>query len=427
MSIIDTPSHAKCLATTGTTFCKTIEQCNTAWSAQPRRHGRDNGRESNLFREAQFSSDGTMIVTHNEDQCLRTFLLPTGLLDESEQAHALSAHSTAPSPSNLHSYATYPYFDLRDPATTLVLSASADQPITLSNALDYSTIHAKYQHVSPTTEEYIRSNSLAFSRDGRHFVAGSRNQISIFDCSRDTSGPSSFHRTGANRKARQQYGKPSIGCQGIVSALSISGDGVLAAGTTEREVGLYANEGRGECITAFALAERGAVACGKTQVHGTGITSLKWSPCGKYLCIAERQCDSIQVYDVRNTMQWVSQLTGRQADTTQKLGVDIVTISDGYEVWAGGTDGCVRMWSNPGSQGGEHTPDGEMKLHNDPVSSAIWHPSGAVLATSSGQRFPLAECDDSSSSESDEDADNASNWHSQQWAAPDNKLNIWNL
>ncbi|KAK5121494.1 hypothetical protein LTR85_005327 [Meristemomyces frigidus] len=426
MSTIDTPLTAKCLATTGTAFCKSIKECSTAWSANPRRHGRDDGRESNLFREAQFSSDGTTIVTHNEDQCLRTFILPTDLLEEHEVPSELAAHSTGPSASNLQSYAICPYFDLRDPTTTLVLSASSDQPVVLRNALDYSTVHAKYQHVNPTTEAYIRSNTLAFSRDGRYFIAGSKNQISNFDCSRDTSGPSSHHWTGASRQARQQYGKPSMSCKGIVSALSISGDGVLAAGTTEREVGLYSNEGRGECITAFGIEQRGMG--GLHLVKGTGITSLKWSPCGRYLCIAERQCDSIQVYDVRNTLQWVSRLTGRHADTTQKLGMDVVNAADGYEIWAGGTDGAVRMWTNPGSKDGEHTPDAEMKLHQDPVSSAIWHPSGAVLATCSGQRFPLADTDDSddsSSSESDEDPHRPCISRTQQRAMPDYKLNVW--
>lgn len=364
MSINDTTSSAKCLATTGTTFCKTIEECDAAWSSRVRHRGRNNGRESNFFREAQFSSDGTTIVTHNEDQCLRTYVLPTGLLDAAEEPHSLVAHSTGPSPSNLQSYAVYPYFDLREPETTLVLSASVDQPISLSNALDYSIIHAKYQHVNSKTEEYIRSNSLAFTQDGTHFIAGSKNQISIFDCARDTSGPSSTHRTGASSKARRMYGKPSMSCQGIVSTLSISIDGVLAAGTTEREVGLYANEGRGECMTAFPIAERGVWANGVEQAQGTGITSIEWSHCGRYLCIAQRQCESIQIYDVRNTMQWVSRLTGRLANTTQKLGMDVVPTADGYEVWAGCTDGSVRKWRNPGSKDGEHAPDASLQLHD---------------------------------------------------------------
>lgn len=446
MTSINLPLNAKCVATSGDAFCRTIEECDAAWSHEPRSHRRDAGSWSNFFHQAHFSGDGTTIVTQNEDQCLRTFVLPADLLNKSEHPSVLAAYSVGPSPTQIQSYAVYPYFDLSDPSTTLVLSASADQPIALKNALDYSTIHAKYQHVNPLTEEYIRSNSLAFTRDGRHFISGSKNQIAIFDCSYDGSAPVSTQRTSVSRKARQLYGAPSLSCKGIISALSISGDGVLAVGTNEREIGLYEQEGKGECITAFAVDYRPDE---PNVAKGSGITSLKWSPCGRYLLAAERQCDCIQVWDIRNTLQWVSRLTGREADTTQKLGMDVVPTADGYEVWAGGMDGCVRMWSNPGSQGGEHGPNAEMKLHDgrheirldrakshantvtDPVSSAVWHPGGAVLATSSGQRSASYDSEDSSSSGSEEADDSEAEGRSLQpgepprTTNPDNRLNVW--
>jgi len=454
MTSITNPPNARCVATTGDAFCKSIKECAAAKIAQPRRFGYGNGSESNFFREAQFSGDGTTIVTHNEDHCLRTFVLPTSLLDGSQQPHELAAYATGSSPGNVLSYATYPAFALQDSSTTLVLSATADQPIILRNALDYNTVHAKYPHVSPTTEEYMRSSTLAFTRDARHFVAGSKNQIATFDCAHNGSGPLATHRTGVSQKARRQFGAgSSMGCKGIVSGLSISGDGVLAVGTTEREIGLYSNEGNGECITAFTLTGR----TNETElvndghsIEGTGITGLKWSPCGRYVIIAERQCDAVQIYDVRNTLQWVSRLTGRKAETAQKLGINVVPTAGGYEVWAGGTDGYVRMWNNPGSKTGEHAPDAGIKLHDgekpsqsdsttrgadinpDPVSSAVWHPSGAVLATSSGQRCARTGFDDSSSSESDEgsasDSDSGSGITAEKHTrTPDNKLSVWLL
>jgi len=329
---------------------------------------RDDGSESNLFREAHFSKDGTTLITQNEDQSLRTFVLPSDLLDEAAQPHAMTAYSTGPSPTNMLSYAIYPGFDLSNTSSTLVLSAAAEQPITLRNALDYDTVHAKYFHVNSLTEAYERVNSLAFSRDGSYFIAGGKDRIATFDCSRNASGPTTNFRTAVSKKARKQYGAPrGVGCAGIVNALAISADGMLAAGTTEREIALYDNEGRGECITAFSVAQLPG-GYDSDYVKGTGITSLQWSPCGTYLVIAERQSDSMQVYDVRNTLQWVSHLTGRKAETNQKLGIDMVPTADGYEVWAGGTDGCVRMWNNPGHQYGEHTLDMEMKLHDGKLS-----------------------------------------------------------
>lgn len=62
----------------------------------------------------------------------------------------------------------------------------------------------------------------------------------------------------------------------------------------------------------------------------------------------------------------------------------------------------------------------------DPISSATWHPSGAVLATCSGQRFPLADDDDdSSSSDTDEDTEGRHESLVQPTATPDNTLKVW--
>lgn len=174
------------------------------------------------------------------------------------------------------------------------------------------------------------------------------------------------------------------GCQGIISALSISSEGMLAAGTLLREISLYSNEGSGECITSFSLS---TVISQMDPCKGNGVSHLAWSPCGTYLFIAERQSDTIQVYDLRNTLSRVSLLSGRKAITTQRLGINIVPTAEGSEVWAGGTDGCVRMWKQPGLQPDEQKPTEVLQLHQDPVTNALWHPNGAVLATCSGRRL----------------------------------------
>lgn len=427
MATSDNDNHPKLVASTADTFNNSIRKPSTACSGRLRIGGKNVGGESNLFKEAQFSSDGTTIVTHNEDQCLRTFVLPTDLLEDKSEPLHLESHSSWPSSSNIQSYAIYPYFDLQDPSTTLVLSASAGVPISLSNALSYETLHAKYRSISPKTEEYYTSYSLAFSRDGSRFIAGSRNRLSIFDCAHDGSDPILTRTLAPGKKARKLYGTQALGSSGLVSALEISGGGVLAAGTTQREVALYGNEGAGELITAFSAGAKDA------PTGGSGITSLKWSPDSTYLIVAERQSDSLQVYDVRNTMQRVSFLTGRRAQTTQRLGVDVVPTVDGYEVWAGGTDGCVRMWRNPGSNEGEQTPDASLQLHDDAVSSAIWHPGGAVLATCSGQRLDRVVRDDEASAGCSSDSEasfvpqKASPGSPRSLSAVDNKLKIWQL
>lgn len=135
--------------------------------------------------------------------------------------------------------------------------------------------------------------------------------------------------------------------KGIVSSLAISptADGILAVGTFTRNIGLYASAGSGECIGVFSVAGTEA----ETTIGGAGITQVLWSPCGRYLYICERKSDGVLIYDIRVEGKLVGWLEGRTAGTNQRLGVDIVPTDEGggHEVWAGGTDGMVRIWRNP--------------------------------------------------------------------------------
>ena len=365
-----TLQRPRCVASTGNAYCRSIAECQISSSTgQKRKHGRSDGEKANCFREAQFSGDGTSVVTQNEDHCLRTFVLPTNLLEDTGESHTLAAHSTAHPPTHVQSYAVYPGFNLQDASTTVVLSACQDVPISLNNALHFNTVHATYPLVNATTEAYIAPNSLAWTNDGRHFVAGSKDQISIFDPSYSGSGPMATHKTAHGRRERQMYGPNSVqASKGVVTALSISHDGVLAAGTRERHIGLYANEGSGECLTTFSVAPLPGE---PDHLGGTGITQLAWSPDGLYLLVAERQSDVIQVYDVRNALRRVGWLSERRANTTQRLGMDVVPTADGYEVWAGGTDGSVRKWTNPGFVEDEQRPQGVLQLHDGRCSISL--------------------------------------------------------
>lgn len=351
-----------CVGSTGNAFCKTIQEYDDDRPPAKRRRVGHSGHFSNLFREAQFTPDGTTIVTHSEDECLRTFILPPDLLQDDSDPSRLEPYSEIQSPTNTLSYAIYPHFDLRDPSTTLVLAASKDVPLTLRNALHYDTLHASYPLIDAKTEAFVPSHSLAWSPDGTHFFAGSKDQVAIFDPSRDGEGPVTIHRTAPGRTARKMYAaQDPNSCKGIVSALRHSPvDGILAAGTLDRNVGLFDHGGFQACGTAFSL-----------PADGTGITHLRWSPCGKYLLIAERQSDCMHVYDVRQTRTRVGWLRGRCAETTQKLGMDVVATAEGFEVWAGGTDGCARMWSNAGVVEGEQHPDREVKMHDGGYCSEI--------------------------------------------------------
>jgi WD40 repeat protein len=401
----DAPSELqpRCIASTGMSFNGQIDTASPQAEATRK-------YKNNFFKEAQFSPDGTAVVTHNDDGGLRTFVLPQDLLEESEQPHDLAPYSILPSPTNVQSYALYPGFSLQDMSTTLILSAPVDQPLRLTNALDSSFTHAIYPYIHTKTEAYIAPNSLAFHSDGSHFVAGARGSVAIFDTSRANEGPVAMHIT---KPKDPQRAATSMRDSGLIMSLSISTDGYLAAGSSNRSVGIFSSSGHGGCQTAFSVApglnDPDAATCG-----GTGITSLTWTPDGNYLLVGERQSDGIHVYDVRNQLRRVAWLAGRNALTTQRLGIFTVPTLSGLEVWAGGMDGSLRMWQNPGQAEGTQEPDAVLSgMHGDSVTSAVWHPSGAVMATCSGQR----RFDDA---DEEEDEDQIS-------TPPDSSLKIWSV
>jgi hypothetical protein len=67
-------STLRCVASTGDKYRCTVDEAHPGWAAQV--HGfatRADKDESNCFRHALLSADGTAVVTYNEDLILRTF------------------------------------------------------------------------------------------------------------------------------------------------------------------------------------------------------------------------------------------------------------------------------------------------------------------------------------------------------------------
>lgn len=339
--------------------------------------------ENNFFKEAQMSTDGSTIVSHNDDRNLRTFVLPENLQGEGDQPHGLAPCALLPSPTNIQSYALYPGFNQDDETSTLVLSASSDLPIRLTNVLKPENTPITYPFIHTKTEKYQAPNSLAWHPYGTHFIAGAKGTIAIFDATRDASGPIATH---INNPRNPQTAVSSMRDSGLIMSLGISPEGYLAAGSSNRTVGIFSSFGHGPCETSFSVASTPGDPDASTY-SGTGITSISWTRDGTYLLAAERQSNGIHVYDVRNQLRRVAWLSNRNALTPQRLGISTVPVMSGLEVWAGGKDGGVRMWRNPGRREGTQEPDEVFAgLHGDPIASAVWHPGGTVMATCSGQR-----------------------------------------
>lgn len=159
-----------------------------------------------------------------------------------------------------------------------------------------------------------------------------------------------------------------VGMRGIVSALSLQpcggageGDGMLAAGTWTRWIGLYDLGGVGGTVSTFSVASAADEHAG---IGGTGITQTAWSKCGKYLFVAERRSRGVLVYDVRVTGKLVAWLAGREADTNQRIGIDVFGAEDGSEIWGGGVDGVVRVWEGVGMTEGKVERASEWRAHD---------------------------------------------------------------
>lgn len=184
--------------------------------------------------------------------------------------------------------------------------------------------------------------------------------MALFDVSRTGEGPAMKMPTIPSKRHKMKGG--GVGMRGIVSALSVQGaEGMLAAGTWTRWVGLYDMEGVGGTVATWSVAEAADEYAG---IGGTGITQTLWSACGRYLYVVERKSNGILVYDVRVMGKLAASLEGRQANTNQRLEVDLFEGEGGMELWAGGMDGTVRVWEGVGKSEGVLQSNWEWKAHD---------------------------------------------------------------
>ena len=363
---------------------------------------------------------------------------PPDLLEERCGALSLTPFSTVHFAEPVRASASYPFFDLQDTSTTLVLCSTPEHPVQCYSLLSSSLV-ASYPWMDATTEAFLAPHALTFSPDGSTFVAGSKKSVGIFDVSRPGEGPINDFQTVSKRKTRSTA--TTMAVKGIVSALSIDpSSGILVAGTFSRQVGLYDARGQGACLGVFKVSQNAA----DCRIGGHGITQVSWSPSGRYLYVTERCSDGVMIYDIRKTGQLVSWLEDRNAHTNQRLAIDIpdsCATDEAQEIWAGGTDGNVRMWRNCHSQEGGHRPQGvwhahagknciyscyhkfSLTLQSATISSALVHRSGSVIATCSGQRRFKTLVDEIDTS----DADNMRGDHATNNDNSENSLKIWAL
>ncbi|RAR09394.1 WD40 repeat-like protein [Stemphylium lycopersici] len=382
-----------------------------------------NVRHTSCIQEAQLSPDGSCILTSDYDRAFSVYPVSTDTPSQDSVRH-LTPYASFRSANPIWSFAVNPLFNLQDATSTTVLVSRRDSYITLHNALwdtspsynaeesqppttspvDISNTLASYKLINSLTEAVTAPISLTFSHDGAHFFGGSQDKIVIFDM-QDTDKP--IHTIPTIPARRNKLKGGGRGFKGYISALSLSSpsttshDGLLAAGSWTRHVGIY-DPVSGTNITHLALPGTTTAATSGVKlrnenlkhVMGDGVSSLKWSPCGQYLYVAERNSDVLLIYDVRNFSLSLAYCTGRKALTKQKLGFDIWNAGASpydieglsHEIWAGGTDGRIRVWRDPYVKEGAVEADEVVSVgdEDEPVVAALVHPSGSLAAAACG-------------------------------------------
>lgn len=374
---------------------------------------------TSCIQEAQLSPDGTCIFTSDFNRSFSVYPIDTSPQSDNS-TRPLKPYARFTSPDPIWSFAASPLFDVNDASSTHVLISRRDRYITLHNALwditqpqpqtqintqtiNIATPITSYKLINTLTEAIIAPLSLTYAHSGTHFFAAHRNAIATFDLA-SPSAP--IHTIPTIPSARSKLKGGGRGFKGWLSSLTLSPPspfatgGLLTAGSRTRCIGIY-DATSGAEITTFSLP---GTLDGKKiksrhedmqRVMGDGVSCLKYSPCGTYLYVAERQSDVLLIYDVRHFSLALGYCKGRNAMSNLKCGFDVWNAGASpydveglsHEVWAGGVDGKVRVWRDPYRKEGAVEADEVVVVGEGdaPVVGTMVHASGGLAVAACGK------------------------------------------
>ncbi|KAK4173921.1 hypothetical protein QBC36DRAFT_244472 [Triangularia setosa] len=387
-----------------------------------------------FFKSAQWTADGTTLLTLTSSPAINSYVLPSDLLTSSNSPLSSASCLLLPEPTS--TFAPCPYFSLSNPPTQCLLAASTDHPIHLQSIFPPS--HpipplASFFLIKPETEAYLPITSLIWPSPGSHFIVGTTNLLAVFDVSRpDNLSSEPLLRVPTIPSTRHISKGNGIGMRGTVSALSLQQTndqegGMLAAGTWTRWIGLYDIYRSGSVIANFSVKP----GVEEAKIGGRGVVQTIWSPCGRYLVVNERGSEGLLVYDVRGTHKLLGWLSGRDGTTNQRLSVDVFPASvGGFEVWAGTKSGKAVVYEGVGMAEGETKPSWEWGVNNkgeSAVGAAAMHSSGSVLATCSGSWKVGGDDSSSDDSESDSEENESPLGSKPAFVVEETSLKIWSI
>jgi hypothetical protein len=256
---------------------------------------------------------------------------------------------------------------------------------------DSAKVLASFNFKDDKLESWHTAYLNLAANDKPWLIAGGNRFLRVYDVEQGRSEPIHSQRLSICRNA----GGSSL-LKGCVSALDANEQGLLAVGTFERRLGIFAENGVGGIVQSTCLGSSAREA----------VSQLKWSRARPwYLYVARRHCDVICVHDVRMNRSYldgnvpVAELKGRMYDTHQRLAFDVLPSDEmeyvpeldqmagsGEWIVAGGSDGKVVGWSYPWAAS-ERYPEMEVQVNSHPVTAVVVHPDGALITGCGGDRY----------------------------------------
>jgi WD40 repeat protein len=128
---------------------------------------------------------------------------------------------------------------------------------------------------------------------------------------------------------------------------------------------------------------------------GYGVSSLKWSPCGRYLWVSGRNSSEISCWDVRGTKRQVGKVS-RSMSTKQKCNFDIDPW--GQYLLTGDDKGHILSFS---TKTFELVKDMDTGIYAS-INSCYFHPYSSIIVATQGERtFPIDNHVDEESDDED--------------------------